>query len=359
MRPTSGAGGERATRRVLLAAACAVATLAALTACGGYTGGTAARWSPAGDASPEAATSSPLPPVPSSAAPTVTAGASAAPSGPVVPRGVTAAIAVFDRRTGAFTERRNVTMRFRSASLVKLLIALDYLWERGPGYAVPAADRNRLDLMLRSSDDDMASYFYRRAGSEAVVKRMVARLGLQNTTPPAPPRTGWGSTAVSAADIVRVYRYLLDTAPAAVRDLVIGDLRQSTRCATDGFDQTFGIPSAFGRPWAVKQAWYEFAGTTSRGCTANAAAGPGAVTEEGAPLTASAVRGAPSWETVAAPAGDGVDWNGEVLHTTGTVGAGDRSIVVVLTVHRAGTTFATASTALTKLTGSLRLAGAG
>ena len=328
--------------RLPLVMVCGLAALAALTACAGTSRNpTVARWGPAGDASPTTVAASP---VPLSAAPTTTARASAAPSGPVVPRGVTAAIAVFDRRTGAFTERRNVTTRFRSASLVKLLIALDYLWDRGPAYTVPAADRGRLDLMLRSSDDDAASYFYRRAGSEAVVKRMVARLGLQNTTPPAPPRTGWGSTAVSAADIVRVYRYLLDTAPPPVRDLVMGDLRQSTRCATDGFDQTFGIPTAFGRPWAVKQAWYEFAGTSTRGCAAPAAAGPGAG------ITV----------PVAAPAAaDGVDWNGEVLHTTGTVGAGDRSIVVILTVHRSGTRFVTAAAALTRLAGSIRLAGAG
>ena len=74
-----------------------------------------------------------------------------------VPAGVTAGIAVFDRQTAAFTERQNVDLQFRSASVVKLLIALDFLWLRGPDYAVPAADRTRLDAMLRSSDDDAAS----------------------------------------------------------------------------------------------------------------------------------------------------------------------------------------------------------
>jgi hypothetical protein len=340
MGPISGPGGARPPLTAVYVLA-ALAALSSLTACAGTSRNpTVARWAPAGDAPPTTVAAPSLPAPPS---PTVPARPSATPSGPVVPRGVTAAVAVFDRRTGTFTERRNVTMRFRSASLVKLLIALDYLWDRGPAYAVPAADRGRLDLMLRSSDDDAASYFYRRAGSEAVVKRMVARLGLQNTTPPAPPRTGWGSTAVSAADIVRVYRYLLDTAPPPVRELVMGDLRQSTRCATDGFDQTFGIPTAFGRPWAVKQAWYEFAGTPTRGCAAPAAAGPGA-----------------GIVPVAAPAAAaGVDWNGEVLHTTGTVGGGDRSIVVILTVHRSGTSFATAAAALTRLAGSIQLAGAG
>src|SRR6266700_3458110 len=90
----------------------------------------------------------------------------------------------------------------RSASLVKLLIVLDYLWNRGPGYAIPAADRSRLDIMLRSSDDDAASYFWKAGGADQIVSRMVARLALKDTTPPsAVARTGWGTTGLSAADV--------------------------------------------------------------------------------------------------------------------------------------------------------------
>ena len=66
---------------------------------------------------------------------------------------------------------------------MKLLIALDYLWNRGPAYAVPDTERGRLDLMLRSSDDDAASSFWNSDGREQVVTRMVGRLGLQNTAP--------------------------------------------------------------------------------------------------------------------------------------------------------------------------------
>jgi len=260
----------------------------------------------------------------------------------VVPAGVVAGIAVFDRQSGTFTEEHNPTMRFRSASLVKLLIVLDYLWHRGPDHAIPAAHRARLDAMLRSSDDAAATYFWRLGGSAAVVTRMVERLGLQDTAPPSGSRRGWGSTAVSAADLVRVYRYLLDAAPAPVRDYVMGNLRQATPCGADGFDQGFGIPRAFGRPWAVKQGWYEFGGTPASRCVASAA------------WTAARV-GAPARPAAPAPPGaPAVDWTGEVLHTTGTVGAGDRWVVVVLTVHRRGTPFAAAADALTGLTRSLR-----
>jgi len=308
----------------------ALAAVTALTGCGEPDASwTAAPVSPASPVpDPVAVASSPT----AAASPVVSPAASATVSSPVVPAGVTAGIVVYDRTTRTFTVQRNATQRFRSASLVKLLIALDATWDLGPGYAVPAADRARLDLMLRSSDDDAASYFYRRNGSAEVVKRMVTRLGLQNNSPPAPPRTGWGSTAVSAADMARVYRYILDKAPAPVRDLVMGNLHASTRCGTDGFDQSYGIPAAFDRPWAVKQGWYEFAGGATATC-----ASAGSTTA----VTARVVPAA------------GVDWDGEVLHTTGTVGAGDRTIVVVLTVHRPGTSFAKASAAVTTLARSL------
>jgi hypothetical protein len=49
---------------------------------------------------------------------------------------------------------------------------------------------------------------------------------------------------------------------------------------------------------------------------------------------------------------------GEVLHTTGTVGAGDRAIVAVLSVHPNATAFATAAKALTALVRSLTVPGA-
>jgi hypothetical protein len=46
------------------------------------------------------------------------------------------------------------------------------------------------------------------------------------------------------------------------------------------------------------------------------------------------------------------------LHTTGTVGAGDRAIVVVFTLHADGTSLRDARNALTGITRSLRVPGA-
>ncbi|GID94293.1 SH3 domain-containing protein [Amorphoplanes digitatis] len=254
----------------------------------------------------------------------------AAPASVTVPAGVTAGVAVFDRQTGAFTEQLNIDMQFRSASVVKLLIALDFLWLRGPDYAVPSADRTRLDAMLRGSDDAAASYFWAGNGYEQVINRMVPRLGLRNTAPPPAAQRGyWGYTAITAGDVVRVYRYLLDSAPPAVRQFIMDDLRQSTRCAADSYDQNFGIPSVFARPRAVKQGWSGF-GDAPMTCTGGSATR----------VTAA-----------------GVDLVREALHTTGTVGSDDRAIVVVLTLHPDGTPYAKAYNALTGIARSLAVPG--
>ncbi|MET9293373.1 hypothetical protein [Streptomyces sp. NPDC003077] len=278
-----------------------------------------------------------------------------------VPAGVTAGVAVFDRQTGGFTEQLNTRTQFRSASVVKLLIALDYLWNRGPTYEIPAADRTRLDAMLRSSDDDAASYYWNLNGKGTIVDRMVTRLGLTDTAPPpASTPTTWGYTALSAADTVKIYRYLLDQAPAPVRDFVMGNLRQSTRCGTDGFDQRFGIPGAFNGPWAVKQGWSGFgSGSDCLNGEPSGTGGTGATAADAAtrPSAASSGTDAPSARGRAGVTD--VDTRRRALHTTGTVGTGDRYIVAVFSLHGTDTTFGKAYTDLGRLTRSLNLPGIG
>ncbi|MFI2780300.1 hypothetical protein [Streptomyces sp. ALB3] len=263
-----------------------------------------------------------------------------------IPADVTAGIAVFDRLTGDFTELHQADRPFRAASVVKLLLALDFLWSRGPSYEVPQADRVRIGAMLSSSDDAAASHYWATGGGSAMITRMVSRLGLTGTAPPPAAHPGhWGYSATTAADTVRVYRYLLDEAAPPVRDLVLGSLRRSTRCAADGFDQYFGLPSAFEAPGTVKQGW---SGFTSGGC-AGSAVSP-------AHTSGGAARTGPGHAGLA----DGtlLDLTSDALHTTGTVGPDDRAVVAVLTLHPDGTPYGTAYSRITTLTGSLDVPGA-
>ncbi|MFF7160881.1 hypothetical protein ACFZBP_05710 [Streptomyces sp. NPDC008086] len=270
----------------------------------------------------------------------------AAPAAVQVPNGVTAGAAVFDRQTGTFTEQLNTSARFRSASVVKLLLALDFLWNRGPDYTVPAADRALLEPMLRSSYDDAADHYWVENGQAAIITRMAGRLGLQDTAPPPTGYEGyWGYTSLSARDTVTIYRYLLDSAPGPVRDFVMGNLRRSTRCASDHFDQHFGVAGAFEKPWAVKQGW---SGSYEEGTC-----GTGASTTTSS-RTASGAQG-PAQATVTAA---DVDLTRPALHSTGTVGAGDRFIVAVFTLHPLGTSYGKAYTDIGRLTRSLNVPGA-
>ncbi|WP_433468967.1 hypothetical protein [Spirillospora sp. CA-128828] len=235
-----------------------------------------------------------------------------------VPAGVLASYVVFDRKAGRVVLERRPRQTFRSASVVKILIALDYL----DRHAASAADRALLVPMLRSSDDKAATEFWRRGGQKAIIERMVRKVGLSETAPPPAEKPGfWGYTALSARDVVKTYRYLLDEAPKAQREFVLEQLRKSTPCGTDGFDQSFGIPRAVKRPWAVKQGWSGFGEVPAEPCRGGGARG--------------------------------VAWRPDlgigrpVLHTTGIVGD---KIVVVLTLHPAGTSFRAAAARITTLT---------
>ncbi|WP_344900916.1 serine hydrolase [Actinomadura meridiana] len=200
---------------------------------------------------------------------------------------------------------------------MKILVALDYLERNKPS----ASDRKLLTVMLRSSDDKAATAFWTRGGRKQIIERMVARLGLTETAPPPDEKPGfWGYTALSARDVVKTYRYLLEKAPKAQREFVLAQLSKSTPCGTDGFDQTFGIPSAAKRPWAVKQGWSGFGDVPAEPCRGRSA------------------------QQVAYRPDLGI--GRPVLHTTGVVGD---KIVVVLTLQPAGSSFRAASRRVTEL----------
>ncbi|WP_410605175.1 serine hydrolase [Amycolatopsis sp. lyj-90] len=208
------------------------------------------------------------------------------------------ATVVFDRTSGKQVVDDQGAERFRTASVVKLFIALDVLTHK-PG----KGDQAQLYRMLAKSDDAVANTLWTRNGGPAIVTRTAAAAGLKNTSAPADPGR-WGDTLSTADDIALVYRHILEL-PKAKRNVILKPLREATRKAADGFDQHFGIPTGFqDRPWAVKQGW---------------ASGRGAVD----------------------------------AHTTGLVGEGDRYVVVILSSFAEGTDLGTATATATSAAVSL------
>lgn len=258
-----------------------------------------------------------------------------------VPAGVTAGYVVVDLGTGKVTARHQEHHRFRSASVVKILIALDYL-ERHKG-PTPKKDLGLLVPMLRGSDDNAATALWRRGGQGRIVQRVARKLGLADTGPPPVAKPGfWGYTAISASDIALVYRYLLERADPPVRDFILGQLRKAWQCASDGFDQYFGIPRAVPRPWAVKQGWSGFGAVPPVKCVK--------ATTTSLPMSslASSRSGtAASGLATHSAAPNPVDFSRPVLHTTGVIG--DRLIMVVLTLQPPGASFAGSAKRVTRL----------
>ncbi|WP_410637321.1 hypothetical protein [Amycolatopsis sp. lyj-346] len=279
--------------------------------------------------------------------------ASAATSSVDLPEGMTASYLVVDQETGR-TFGDGEHQQYRSASLVKLFIALDYLESHGPDHEIPADDLALLEPMLRSSNDDAASTLWVRDGWDEIVKRMVTKLGLTDTAPPA-ARGKWGYTAISAADIAKTYQYILHEANPKYRDFIMGNLAQSAKCGSDGFDQSFGLPSAVPGPKAVKQGWSGY----------GAAPAPG---EECSETDADVLRVLRSPEVKAATAvassGEGptgaqdIDLTSRAMHTSGTVGADHGKIVVVLTLEPATLSWQDSAGRITELTRAVYRRGA-
>ncbi len=208
------------------------------------------------------------------------AGAPAAPVLGPVPDGPPESLAVVDSRAGqatataaqngadiSFTLLDRKTGQqisdgdgapFPIASVVKLFIADDLLLQAAQGQTqLTPDDRQALDVMLRSSDDNAAENFWNRYGGSAIITRVVDRYGLGSTS--APYDGHWWNTMSTTVDLVKYYSMLLDGSgglPPQQANIMISDLAQSTPTGVDGYPQRFGIPDGlFAESVAVKQGW--------------------------------------------------------------------------------------------------------
>ena len=167
-------------------------------------------------------------------------------------------VAVLDRDTGQLVSSGG-DQPIPIASVVKLFIADDLLLRASQtDTPLSPADRESLDLMLRSSDDSAAQTFWDRSGQSAVIARIVDRYGLTGTT--APYNGKWDVTQSTANDLVRYYDKLLNGSgglPPDQADIIIGDLARFTPTGNDGYPQRFGIPDGLpAESVAVKQGWF-------------------------------------------------------------------------------------------------------
>jgi len=171
--------------------------------------------------------------------------------------GATISVAVLDRATHQMVSNGNVEI-IATASVAKLFIADDLLLQESQGkIKLSPDDRQSLDLMLRSSDDDAAEKFWNQGGGDAIIAQVAGRYGLTSTAPPSDGR--WWNTISSVPDLIRYYDMLLDGSgglPPERAGVIVSNLAQSTPTGIDGYPQRFGIPDGlYAEPVAVKQGW--------------------------------------------------------------------------------------------------------
>lgn len=204
------------------------------------------------------------------------------------PAGMELAVAVYDRSTRESAVGDRGTEPFYTASLAKLVVAVDMLDRRRlDGLTISEGDTALLRRALSASDDSVMNALWTKFDGQGAAERVRARLQLSGTS--APRAFGqWGEMSVPAVDFVRIWRYVLDEMPAADRDFLVGAMDSAPATARDGFDQAFGLLSP-----AVR-----------------GPSGPGAVAKQG-------------WMCC---------FSGKTyLHSMGAVGAGERYLVVLLT----------------------------
>lgn len=171
--------------------------------------------------------------------------------------GATISVAVLDRAIHHMVSNGD-TRIIATASVAKLFIADELLLQESRGeIKLSPEDRQSLEAMLRSSDDDAAEKFWDQGGGDAIITQVAARYGLTSTAPPSDGR--WWNTTSSVPDLIRYYDMLLDGSgglPPERANIIISNLAQSTPTGIDGYPQRFGIPDGlYAEPVAVKQGW--------------------------------------------------------------------------------------------------------
>jgi hypothetical protein len=163
-------------------------------------------------------------------------------------------LVVYDRVANAPIASVAGDERFHTASVAKLLVALDVL-HRNAWQLPDQRTRQQLECMLSLNDDGIASALWKKNGDTAIVERMADLVKLDHTRPPTQPEL-WEITSSTPNDIAAIYRFIENDIPDEASAFILGALHNAPERASDGFYQHFGIPEALpGVYWAAKQGW--------------------------------------------------------------------------------------------------------
>jgi hypothetical protein len=131
------------------------------------------------------------------------------PDARLTPRPVSASVdgflswALMDRQTGTLSGSANHTSATSSTeSMIKIWIAADYLRLQATNGQTPSRQQlDKLTIMIRNSDNQVARDVYQLDGGDDVVNRMISICGLTDT---ARVDGTWSQTQITARDATRL-----------------------------------------------------------------------------------------------------------------------------------------------------------
>ncbi|GAA3825864.1 serine hydrolase [Streptomyces chiangmaiensis] len=192
------------------------------------------------------------------ARPDGTAG-SAAPVRPCSKARVTAAVLSLDGSNRATTVHGDDTA-YDTASIIKVdILATALLQAQDAGRTLDAHERELAEAMILHSDNASANALWREIGRAPGLEAANKRLGLTST------KGGdgflWGLTQTTASDQIRLLRAVFDTGsasnagPAPLDEASRAYIR--TLMTHIESDQAWGVSSAAGSGWALKNGWLQ------------------------------------------------------------------------------------------------------
>jgi hypothetical protein len=161
---------------------------------------------------------------------------------------------MIDRRNGQLAGSTNLSARSDTASMIKSWIAADYLrraTERGR--RVSTGQLQQLSIMIRDSDNAIASDFDEINGGAASIKRLSSKCGLTDTV--ADRSGSWSTTKMSARDAARLGVCIGDGRAAGPQwtGWLLNEMRQVRGAGRFGIVQAF--PADVARTVSIKNGW--------------------------------------------------------------------------------------------------------
>lgn len=136
-----------------------------------------------------------------------------------------AGIVVRDRETGAVWRDANSKTYIWGCSTPKLAMVVDLLLRNDSGVIrLTAEDRDLMQKMLHSSDDDAATTLWKRYGAEDYATRFPS-YGMTDMKFTAEHPHTWGWILTTANDLDRLMNYVLTTLPDIHREYIVREMR--------------------------------------------------------------------------------------------------------------------------------------